>query len=122
MKERATLLCRRANKILLVTRNRVRWAPPGGTIDTGEAPHDAAQRELFEETRLDAVPVRYAFQFGGLSKRHHVFVVDVPAGLKAIASNEIDRCQWFGPRKLATLTLSIPTRRIIDLVTAHEAA
>ncbi len=117
MKERATILCRRANKILLVTRARARWALPGGTIRADETPHEAAHRELYEETRLEDLTLHYAFQFGGLSKRHHVFITDVPAGLKAIASDEILDCRWVGRTRFDTLSVSVPTRKIVELVT-----
>ena len=52
MKERATILCIRDNRILLVARQRSRWALPGGKLRRDEAPHEAALRELEEETML----------------------------------------------------------------------
>ena len=41
------------NKVLLVHHNRLdKWVPPGGHLKEGEAPHEAAEREFFEETGL----------------------------------------------------------------------
>ena len=54
MKDRATVLCMRDDRILLVARERSRWALPGGRIRRSEAPHEAALRELEEETTLRA--------------------------------------------------------------------
>jgi len=42
------LLCRRADT--------VHWSPPGGIIEPGEHPADAAARECFEETGVIARP------------------------------------------------------------------
>src|SRR3954467_1726262 len=49
----AFLLCRRASKL---SRHAGQWALPGGRVDAGETPLDAALRELDEELglRLDA--------------------------------------------------------------------
>lgn len=40
---------------VLLVRHRWRgWVPPGGAVEPGEAPRDAACRELFEETGIKA--------------------------------------------------------------------
>ncbi|MGC2967813.1 NUDIX domain-containing protein [Paraburkholderia aspalathi] len=76
MKERATVLRVRDNRILLVARLRSRWALPGGRIRRGEASHEAALRELEEETTLAATEVTDLFQFSGFNTLHHVFFAE----------------------------------------------
>jgi ADP-ribose pyrophosphatase YjhB (NUDIX family) len=49
----AFLLCRRASRM---SRHAGQWALPGGRIDDGETPLDAALRELDEELRLRLGP------------------------------------------------------------------
>jgi len=49
----AFLLCRRAAKL---RRHAGQWALPGGRLDGGETPVDAALRELHEELGLDLTP------------------------------------------------------------------
>lgn len=116
MKNRATVLCIRDNRILLVARARARWALPGGRIRRDETPANAARRELEEETGLAATDVIYLFQFGGLSTHHHVFLAEVPVHVEPEPMNEIARCRWFAHTKIATLSASVPTRGIVNLV------
>jgi 8-oxo-dGTP diphosphatase len=120
MKDRSTVVCVRNGKILLVARARLRWSLPGGTIRKSESALDAASRELEEETSLAGMELTYLFQFGGLSKRHHVFRADIPHDAFPEARNEILRCHWFNSRKISTLVTSIPTREIVDLYCTHE--
>ncbi|WP_321930761.1 NUDIX domain-containing protein [Paraburkholderia guartelaensis] len=95
MKERATVVCWQRGRVLLVERGRARWALPGGTIRRGEAAADAARRELSEETTLEGCELGYLFQFGGLNKRHHVFLSLLPDEARPVPGNEILRCRWF---------------------------
>ncbi len=89
MKDRAAVLCVRDNRVLLVARLRSRWALPGGRIRRGEAPHEAALRELAEETTLTATELTYLFQFSGFNTLHYVFFADVAYESVAQASKEI---------------------------------
>ncbi|CAB3809470.1 NUDIX hydrolase [Paraburkholderia caffeinilytica] len=115
MKDRATVVCVRENRILLVARERSRWALPGGRICRDETPHEAALRELSEETTLVANELTYLFQFTGFNTLHHVFFTDVAHHARVQPSNEIAKCRWFAPVKIATLSASIPTRGIVEL-------
>jgi 8-oxo-dGTP diphosphatase len=116
MKERATIICWQHGKVLLVERGRARWSLPGGTIRRDESVVDAAKRELVEETTLAVDDLEFQFQFGGLNKRHYVFVAELLDDAKPRPSNEILRCRWFRPRKVSTLATSVPTREIVKLL------
>jgi 8-oxo-dGTP pyrophosphatase MutT (NUDIX family) len=55
---------------------RMYWEPPGGGLDPGETPMEAARRELYEETGLPAdavldvsVPVQRDFLWSGVRYR-----------------------------------------------------
>ena len=122
MKQRATVVCWKQGRILLVERGRARWSLPGGTIRRDETPAQAALRELGEETTLTAPKLSYLFQFVGLNKRHHVFFAVLPANARPKPANEIVRCRWFRPHKLDTLLTSVPTREIVRLVLGASSA
>jgi len=122
MKDRATVLCVRDNRILVVARERSRWALPGGRIRRGEAPHEAALRELEKETMLVANELMYLFQFSGFNTLHNVFFADVARHTTPRPSNEIAKCKWFAPVKITTLSASVPTRGIVELFVKHIGA
>lgn len=52
------VVCWRDDDVLLIRRGRAprkgEWSIPGGKVDRGESLHDAARRELFEETGIRA--------------------------------------------------------------------
>jgi 8-oxo-dGTP diphosphatase len=86
MKDRASVLCVRDDRILLFARERSRWALPGGRICRDEAPHEAALRELEEETTLVADELMYLFRFDGFNTQHQVFFAEVGSDLTAPAT------------------------------------
>ncbi|WP_375341495.1 NUDIX domain-containing protein [Pseudomonas fortuita] len=53
IKSRATIICLRSGRVLLVRKKGGKWNFPGGLIEPGESPHAAAARELREETSIE---------------------------------------------------------------------
>ncbi|QGZ66077.1 NUDIX hydrolase [Paraburkholderia acidisoli] len=116
MKKRATVICRRGKRILLVSRSQSKWALPGGIRKRGEPMLEAALRELREETRLSGKSAKYLFDIRGKQKHHHVFACEIPSQAKARPSSEIARCRWVHVDDIARLLTSGPTTDIVKLV------
>ena len=120
LKKRATVICLRGKRILLVARSQSKWALPGGILKRGEHRTDAALRELKEETRLSGKSAKHLFDFRGKQKHHHVFACEIPNRAKARPSNEIARCRWFHVDDIASLVTSAPTTDIVKLITRRR--
>jgi ADP-ribose pyrophosphatase YjhB (NUDIX family) len=113
-------------RVLLVRESHPEWdpeqepyVPPGGTVEAGETPREAAEREIFEECGVVAkvgplvgVYVLTAedwFAFG--------FLAQITAGVPAVlAGDEIVEVGWFDPSDLPTPCPSLATTLIADAV------
>lgn len=79
------------------------WQPVTGRVEAGEAPHEAAQRELLEETgveaRVAALDYVHAFALGAAPSlmlgEESAFRVEAPAGFQPrLAPEEHDAWEW----------------------------
>ena len=114
-------------RVLLVRESHPEWEPeqepwviPGGKIEEGETPQDAATRELFEETGIVA---KVGPLLGVYVSRADdvllafVFLAEITAGEAAVpVGGEIIEVGWFDPANLPTPCPSISVAAIGDAV------
>lgn len=113
MKERATVICKRDGMILYVRKPKSKWALPGGKIETGETPEQAAARELSEETGLEDLNLVYLAEYGNDKVVHHIFLAMLSASANPSPQNEIAACKWLHLKKVSDLNASPATKAIV---------
>jgi 8-oxo-dGTP pyrophosphatase MutT (NUDIX family) len=88
-----------AGRILLVQqtyRTSAIWLPPGGWVDRGETPQQAARREAREEVGLDVTIGRpLAIGGGGYGELTVLFEAEIEGEPVLTLSDEIERAEFF---------------------------
>lgn len=85
MRQRACGVVIRDGHILMVRHvhdARDYWTLPGGGIDPGESKHEAARREVLEETGIAVNPVRLLFIHEATNSISHCVLMTTPETLK----------------------------------------
>lgn len=113
------IVVRRGDEVLLVRHTygrRSEWDLPGGFINDGEAPQDAALRELEEELGVHAQrPVALGTILQRSSGRRdtvHGFAAEVDGAPLALDDGEIAQARWFAHDALPEETTPY-TRRMV---------
>lgn len=122
------IVCLRGEEVLLIKRGAPplagQWSIPGGRIEWGERPADAALRELKEETGcaadivglIDVVDGLLGPSESELAQAHYV-LIDYAArwtGGEPRAGDDAREARFYVPAELAALGLWRETTRIIQ--------
>ena len=109
-------------RILLVKHVEGRWMLPGGAVEPGEGPADAARRECLEEAGVTVEPLRILGVYGGPEYRVTyangdeaawvvtIFEARILDGEPAPSDDETCDAGWFAPDELDALPQSDATR------------
>jgi len=113
------------DSVLLVKRknppNQHQWAIPGGKVHFGESLHDAAAREVFEETGIVIDVLKPIFTFEVIETTNtdtplHYVIIDFSAEYISgalTANDDADQAGWVGRNEFSTLDTNSITEKLL---------
>lgn len=138
------VLNERADKALLIFHKKLQlWLPAGGHVEMNELPHEAAVREVFEETGITATILDPSPDLALTSKResqipaprwilhelipayqdkpthlHYDFIYQMQAACEMCvhAEREVESAKWFTRQELQEIETSDATRKMYLLI------
>jgi len=117
LKHRATVIYRRDGDILFVRKRRSKWNLPGGRVERGETPLQAAKREMSEETGLRFDRLTYVSEYRQDNVVHFLFEARRTLSKKPRPCNEIDHCRWISAKRLGKRNVREPIRDLLKRCT-----
>jgi 8-oxo-dGTP pyrophosphatase MutT (NUDIX family) len=115
----AIVAVRRGDEILVVHRSPEDggyWHLVSGGIEAGETAAEAAVRELFEETQLEATVEPLGFAFSYEQIRVEAFVTEAPAGWEPVLDGEHDGYRWVSAAEAVELLYWPEPREIVGML------
>lgn len=109
----AFTICKKDDKILLVKRRDFPlWDLPGGHIDSGERPMEAAIREFLEETGFQIKIDQYSGRYDNieLNDRQYIFTGKIISGTAIKSGPETAKLKFFSIHHLPFLM--VPHRKM----------
>lgn len=107
------------NELLLIKRKeepaKGEWALPSGFIELNEQPQDAAKRELFEETRINARELKLIDVFEQKSKKYKSVLVLAYIGFtkdQPVAGDDAEEAKFFATKNLPQIPFESHIRAI----------
>lgn len=113
LKRRATVICRRDEQILFVRKRNAKWNLPGGRVERGETPLQAAKREMAEETGLTFDELSYVSRYEEDDVIHFLFEARKTSHQKPRPCNEIDDCRWLSAKAATKRNVRAPIRSLL---------
>ena len=117
------VVARYQGKILLMKRKSDWWEFPGGSVDWGEDPIKAAEREFKEETKLivrdlSFVGVTSATYQSGEDEKHSVYIVysGETDSDKFICSGEHAEGRWLMPQEAKYMKFGLNAEQVLDML------
>ena len=112
IKLRATIIYRKDGEVLFGRKRNAKWNLPGGRVERDETPHEAAMREMAEETGLAFDELRYLTMYREDKVIHYLFEAR-KADDKPRPRNEIEACRWIKARDVPKRRVRRPIKTIL---------